>query len=370
MKLGLSSGHRSQRKTFVLAALAVMSTGLITARAWGEARVVAYYRAEATNNLPCTELDYSQMTHIAHAFLWPNADGTLDVTSDFKYYPELVSAAHAHGVKIVISVGGGASGPTNFSLMAGSALTRSNFVQRLTAFCLGNNYDGADFDWEGPRSATDRTNFTRLVQQTRAAFDAAKATMTLSLAIKRTARDGQWLDIGQLKDPVDWFGVMTYNFHTTSSRESGHTAPLYASPSEPHGPTYCVDAAVKYYLDRGVPRSKLLMGFLFHGYQFTSTNLWATNTAGVSIAYSNVVSDLSNGWTRVWDGTAQVPYLIDSNHTHVITYDDQQSVQGKCDYASREHLGGAIIWALGGDAHSGTTNELLNVIGRNFLRGH
>jgi chitinase len=368
--LGQSSSHGSKCKTLVSATLAVMSSVLITTGASGASRVVAYYRAEATNNLPCTNLDYSQMTHIAHAFLWPNADGSLDVTSDFKYYPKLVETAHAHGVKIVISVGGGASGPTNFSLMASTAVTRSNFVQRLTAFCISNNYDGADFDWEGPRSATDRTNYTLLVQQTRAAFDAAKTNMTVSLAIKRTARDGQWLDIDQLKDNVDWFGVMTYNFHTVSSRESGHTAPLYASPSEPHGPTYSVDAAVKYYLDRGVPRPKLLMGFLFHGYQFTSTNLWATNTGAISIPYSKVVSDLSNGWTRVWDDVSQVPYLIDSNHTHVITYDDPQSVQGKCDYAARERLGGAIIWPLGGDAHPGATNELLNVIGRNFLPGH
>jgi chitinase len=346
----------------------VMSTGLMNTRAFGQSRVVAYYRAEATNDLPCTKLDYSQMTHIVHAFLWPKPDGTLDVTSDFKFYPELVKTAHAHGVKMVISVGGGASGPTNFSRMASSEVTRSNFVQQLTAFCVSNDYDGADFDWEGPRSATDRTNFTLLVRQTRAAFDAAKPNMTVSLAVKRTARDGQWLDIDQLKDNVDWFGVMTYNFHTTSSRESGHTAALYASPKEPHGPTYCVDAAVKYYLDRGVPRSKLLMGFLFHGYQFTSTNLWAANSHAVSITYSKVVSDLSNGWTRVWDDAAQVPYLLDSNHTQVVTYDDPQSMQIKCEYAAREHLGGAIIWALGGDVYSGKTNELLNVVGENFLR--
>lgn len=349
----------------VFAALTASWIGLIQTTALGETRVVGYFRAWATNDYPYTKVDYSQLTHIAHAFVWPMTNGTLNVP-DYFFYPELVTVAHAHGVKIVVSVGGG-SKSIHFPMMANDPVARSNFVQQLTAFCVSNKYDGADYDWEAPASATDMTNFTSLVRETRAAFDAAKPHMSVSAAVKRTASNGQWLDVGQLRNYLDWFGVMTYNFHTTSSRHSGYSAPLYPAPGEPHGPTYCVDAAVRYYLDRGVARTNLLMGFVFHGYQYASTNLYATNTLASASMYSNVVNNLSNGWTRVWDSAAMVPYLVDPNHTQLITYDDPQSMRYKCEYAVKQGLGGTIIWALGQDTYTGSTNELLRLIGKELL---
>ena len=68
--------------------------------------LVTYYQATSMSTYPYAEIDYSQMTHIAHAFVWPNANGTLDTSSDFDFYPQLIQSAHAHGVKIVISLGG------------------------------------------------------------------------------------------------------------------------------------------------------------------------------------------------------------------------------------------------------------------------
>ena len=347
-------------------ALAAALAGPLAVPALGRPRVVGYYPGWSTNAYPCTRIDYSQLTDIAHAFVWPLANGTLNVPPYFAY-PELVETAHAHGVRVIVSVGGG-SKSVYFPMMANDPVARSKFVQQLTAFCVSNKYDGVDYDWESPTNATERTSFTLLVQQTRAALDAVRPHMIVSAAIRRTARYGQWLDVDELKKHLDWFGVMTYNFHTASARRSGHTSPLYASPDDPDGPTYCIDAAVKYYLDRGVPREKLFMGFLFHGYQYASTSLYAPSTGATDAMYSNVVKNLSNGWTRVWDSTCRVPYLVDAAHTRVITYDDPQSIQEKCDYAAKEHLGGTIIWALGQDTYAGTTNELLTIIGRDFLR--
>ena len=36
--------------------------------------------------------------------------------------------------------------------MVANPVARSNFVANLTAFCVSNNYDGADYDWEAPRA--------------------------------------------------------------------------------------------------------------------------------------------------------------------------------------------------------------------------
>jgi chitinase len=368
MEMRFAERQATKTTGILLALFAIIVTCSLSSPAMGRSRVVAYFPGWSTNAYPCSRIDYSQVTDIAHAFVWPLTNGTLNVPP---YYlnPELVETAHAHHVRMIVTVGGG-SKSIYFPAMAQNPAARVKFVHELTAFCVSNKYDGVDYDWESPTNAAERVDFTMLVQETRAALDAAKPNMTVSAAVRRTARYGQWLDVDQLKKHLDWFGVMTYNFHTASSRYSGHVSPLYASPDDPGGPTYCVDAAVKYYLARGVPREKLFMGFLFHGYEYASTNMYAPSTSASNGMYSNVVQNLSNRWTRVWDNTCRVPYLVNSNRTRLITYDDPQSIQEKCDYAAKQHLRGAIIWALGQDSYPGSTNELLKIVGRNFLGRH
>ena len=64
--------------------------------------VVGYYPSWSKGTYPYNVIMYENLTHIAHAFLIPNADGSLGGVSGFAY-PELIQAAHAHGVKVVVS---------------------------------------------------------------------------------------------------------------------------------------------------------------------------------------------------------------------------------------------------------------------------
>jgi chitinase len=328
-------------------------------------RVVAYYPSRVKSNYPCTQVDFSRMTHLAQAFVWPLTDGTLNVPANF-LYPELVQAAHAHGVKVIVSMGGG-SKSGNFAAMANDPGARSNFVGQLTAFCVKNGYDGADIDWEAPENATDMANFTSLVREIRAAFDAAKPHMSLSAAIQPSPRSGKWLDLDQVKNDLDWLGVMTYGWHGPWSKYAGHNAPLYGSTADPRGPTYCDDGSIQYYLSRHVPREKLLLGIPLYARVFNATNLYANSTGGDWIVYADVQQKLASGWTRVWDATSMVPYLVNPSHTQLVTYDDPLSVQYKCEYVAKQGLGGVIVWSLGQDLYEGQT-PLLTVIGSNLLR--
>ena len=108
-----SAGDCTTRKIILFALVAAALTSLADGTSWAETRagttrVVAYYHSRVRSTYTYTQVDYSQMTDLAHAFVWPNADGTLNVPTEF-VYPELVQAAHAHGVRIVVSVGAGAN---------------------------------------------------------------------------------------------------------------------------------------------------------------------------------------------------------------------------------------------------------------------
>jgi len=361
---------RAIQKTILVAALAMAWTGLVAGAGQADVgatgpRVVAYYQARARNTYPCTQVDYSQMTHLAHSFVWPTKEGALDMSSDF-VYPELVQAAHAHGVKIIVSVGGG-SKSGNFAAMANDTAARTRFVRQLTSFCLSNHYDGADIDWETPTNATQSADFTLLVHELRAAFNAADPPLTtLSAAVPKSPKRAKWLDIDAIKNDLDWLGVMGYAWHGPWSKHAGHNAPLYGSTEDPDGPSYCTDASIQYYLSRQVPKEKLLFGIPLYARQFNATNLYASSTGGDWIPYAKVQQDLSSGWIRIWDNTAKVPYLMNPKHTEFVTYDDPQSIQDKCEYVAHHSLGGVILWSLGQDLYQGKT-PLLDVVGSNLL---
>lgn len=60
----------------------------------------------------------------------------------------------------------------------------------------------------------------------------------------------------------------------------------------------------------------------------------------------------SAGWVRYWDQTALVPYLYNQNTRQFISYDDEESINLKVNYALQRELGGVMIWELSEDSRS------------------
>ena len=95
------------------------------------------------------------LTHINHAGVSFNADGSLSVPSGF-LEPELITKAHANGVKVLLLIGGDFPGVE----ANGTLLT---LIEKLTAFAAKHDYDGFDIDWEYPATTQDRDFFVELM---------------------------------------------------------------------------------------------------------------------------------------------------------------------------------------------------------------
>jgi chitinase len=54
-------------------------------------------------------------------------------------------------------------------------------------------------------------------------------------------------------------------------------------------------------------------------------------------------------YVRHWESNAQVPWLYDATTGTWVSYDDPESVAAKAQYVREHHLGGVVIWELGGD---------------------
>ena len=349
------------KRAFLLALVATVLSGPLAAASCKI--VLAYYADWNKPGYSASTIPYSKLTHLCHAFVLPNADGSLNVGAGF-LEPTLISGAHAAGVKVLVSIGG-ANGSAYFPGIA--AGNRANFANSVRNFILTNNYDGVDIDWEFPNNATDRGNFNLMVQALRSTFTAAgHPEWLISGAFSSDLWQAPQYDLATLKNSLNFFNVMTYDYHGSWSSHMGHCAPLGRGTGDPDN--ISGQQSINYYLGQGVPASQLVYGLAFYGYDFPVEDLNngcpGGNCGGTTyIGYLAAAADVGNGWTRYWDAAASSPYLRNNATAHTITYDDPQSIQAKSDWAlNSANLGGVFMWELSQDYVGPNKQPLLDAM--------
>ena len=322
--------------------------------------IMGYYPAWEKAAYDHTKIPFENLTHIAHAFAWPDASGNLVVPADL-LYPALNTAAHAAGVKMILSLGGWGN-CAGFPGMSATAANRTRFIGQIIDFCRANAYDGVDIDWEFVENDRQKADFTLFIEALAASFKAQSPALVLTMAAPSGNYYGRWIDFERLADDFDYIGFMTYDYHGTWSDHSGHNAPLYASGGDVCG---SLDQTFLYARSRQVPAAKILVGVPFFGRSFDCGGLGLAFTTSQGWDYKDVADLPSGEWTRTWDTEAQVPYKRRADGTMIISYDDMSSVSLKCQYVKDQVSAGVIIWALGEDVRGGNS-ELLEVVGKSF----
>ncbi len=329
-------------------------------------RVLAYYYyGDKSNTIAysAATIPFKQLTHIVHANISPapQGDGTLGVPTTF-LEPELITRAHKAGVKVLVSVAGP---PYLFANINASATLRATFAQNLANFAIANNYDGVDFDYEVPYDQTEATNFTLLVQDLRA--DLPVGQYLISAAV--TSNPGSWgvYDFPGLIPLLDFFNVMTYDFHGPWTNHSGHNSPLYLSPLDPGQEGSLKTSTDLYLFEFGVPAAQINLGTAFYGYGFDVNGLWYScgcqQTASFNYAQIQEMF-AAGGWTQHVDSLASAPYATNPNTSHIgfLTYDTPGSTQLKVDYALKTRgLGGVFMWELSQD-YDGKSQPLMTAM--------
>ncbi len=346
-------------------------------------RLLAYYSSHSRKGgfpYNASNIPYDELTHIDHAFLDldPKRDGTLYVRPGL-LEPELISRAHAAGVKVMISVGGD---PARFATVSASATTREAFAKNLHDFVVANGYDGVDIDWEYPEGLQQRSDCTLTMIAIRKELPQPQYLLSMATAGNPT-RPGQGsYDFEALSQILDFINVMTYDFHGPWTRHAGHNSALFQSRKDPGTNDGSLTTSIDVYLNYfHVPPEKLNIGSGFYGYEFTTANgLWQPcdkcETATFSRGYGAYIKPRINamGWKRKFDSAAKAPYLIPSaaGKPGFITYDDAESTTRKVNYVlGKRNLGGFFIWAIGGPGYSdydGQKEDLLTAMSKAFRK--
>jgi chitinase len=359
-------------KTFLLAL--VLAFTLTPALKAAEApRLLAYYEFSDRSNTPpydASTIPYNELTHIVHSNIAPSvkADGSLFIPPGF-LEPQLISRAHNAGVKVELCISGAAG---LFVKIDADPTIRAHFAQEIASFAIAHGYDGVDFDYEVPYDMTQATEFTALVQDVRALMPAGQYIISAAVA---SAPNGGWgvYDFHGLTPLLDFYNLMTYDFHGAWTNHSGHNSPLYLSPLDP-GQDGSLDTSTTRYLSGfNVPPEKINLGTAFYGYAFDVYALWAfcadnalCGAAGApTVTYAQVEQLLQTGdWTENFDDMASAPYLLDASSKKYgfITYDNPASTATKVTYAlTQKNLGGVFMWELSQD-YNGHTQPLLDAM--------
>ena len=216
-----------------------------------------------------TDFQFKEMTHIAISFLRAaDITGNIKMTSGWENLNEVVTAAHANNVKVVISFGGGEFKVT--SMLMGVKKNRQNLIRNIISFMKKYNIDGFDCDWE-PSWVDDKVEmeainntithyYITFIKEFRENLDLefGKGVKTFTAAIlhgnsiwysnlKQIAhfpQNGWW-------HYLDWVSLMNYDNDLGSKHATFESV-------------FGIKGSVAYWTKFGIPQSKIVTGVPYY----------------------------------------------------------------------------------------------------------
>ena len=243
------------------------------------------------------------LTDLIYFSIQPLPDGSLDTSAlSAETLRKLREMHMAYGTRIHVSVGGWERSD-NFSPMATRPKTRKAFVRNLLSFCLENDLDGVDFDWEFPESEREIQAYAELLSEVKAVFRPRDLIVSVALA------PVDEIDLGPYA-AVDRIHIMSYD------RGAKHATLDQAQQD------------VALFLAAGAPPQKLILGVPFYGRTMTPPY--------TDYSYAEIVARYH-----------PAP-LVDEIEN--IYFNGMGTVQQKTCLAKTTGLGGVMIWELGQDS--------------------
>ncbi|XP_063224307.1 chitinase-like protein EN03 [Bacillus rossius redtenbacheri] len=276
------------------------------------ARVLCYYdsraywrQGSAKYVVSDIESSLTYCTHVLYGYAKIDStnsqltplDDYLDVdTGKGNYRAATALRRRYFGIKLLLSVGGGADTENRekYLTLLENSDTRTAFINSAKMLVKQNGFDGLDLAWQFPetnvkkqrstlgsiwhsikqtlgygrdyvdeKQAEHRSGFTALVRDLKAAL--RPDNLLLTVAVLPNVNASTYLDAPEVSQHLDTISLMAYDYKTPerNKKQADYPAPLYTAGGRDANQT--VDGAVTWWLQQGVPASKLSLGIPMFG---------------------------------------------------------------------------------------------------------
>ncbi len=283
---------------------------------FGGDRVVAYVPNWIDLSSFAETIDYAKITHLNVAF-----ENPLNDRGELSFNPKdeaLLARARANNVPVLVSLGGGSASEdpkarARFAMLLADG-KRASFVAGLADYVLRHGFAGLDVDLEGP--AID-AHYGTFIADLAAALKLKGKLLTAALS--------QGYGGDKVPDAAfahfDFVNVMAYDA----------TGPWNPKKPGQHSSLEFARETVSYWLARGLPMQKVVLGVPFYGWGFGAA------FRKDDYAYSAIVV--------AHPGAEKVDQAGET-----IWYNGLPTIRAKAAYVKEHGLGGVMIWSLDQDA--------------------
>jgi len=278
----------------------------LAAPAAAQLKIVGYQPSWAGD---VNQIQYGKLTHINYAFIDTNQGVSVSTVPNQPMLQSLVSQAHARGVKVSIAIGGWTNLQNQgFESYSATDANRTDFTNRVVTVINQFGLDGVDIDWEYPVMGTAQVeNFRLLMQKLCTEMHNRGKVCTAAVAANGGNADGV---ASAVFGSVDWLNLMVYDGGAAAA----------------HAPYSYAVTSLDYWLGRGLPASKAVLGVPFYGRAASFSDARAYNVL--------VAND------------PQAPNKDESQGFH---YNGLQTIRNKTALA-KQRGGGVMFWELSQDA--------------------
>ena len=313
------------------------------------------------------QINYRLYTHLCHAFVVAEKDGTLLPRAKVPSH-QLAQNAHAAGVKVLISLGGW-GWDSNFAEMSLDRPAEDRYVKGVMALVDEYDYDGIDLDWEYPDTNIEIVGFERLSHRLRKLLDELgkkkNRPMLLTMAAAAHPKTLNWLRHQFLMETMDWINIMTFDYFGSGANFAGHHSPLFASSKMPKDNILSTELTMKYLLEKKrLPANRLVIGIPLYGRVFAVSEPYASNMdapkpSRASANYNEIRKlQTQDHWQRKWDDETKNPWLFSPDGSEIICYDDSKSIAMKAQWAVQKGFRGIFFWQIAADRMPDGSNPL------------
>ncbi len=293
--------------------------------------------------------DWNLLTHMSFFSYEVNANnGNAINTHGWNTSAAVGAALSAGNVKVTLCVTLFSNHTTFFS----STTSQQTLINNLINLIQTRGAHGVNIDFEGlPNSQKTRfANFmVNLANQMHAAIPGSEVSTVLYAV--------DWNDVFNfsiMNQAVDHYIIMGYDYYWSGSTTTGPNDPLYQFGNSYN---YSLSRSITYYLDKGCPKNKLVLGLPYYGRE------WRTNSStvpssivsntGTTRTYSEVKTNTSGLFSTVnhqFDNASHTDiYVFNSNGTRQSFISLDNAFKKRLEHVNNTGIAGIGIWALGYD---------------------